>query len=63
MTELPLVGCQDVGTLEAYLHLENSKYRCRPYNHIEVLEDSVVKPALRRRHRALSPAKWTGTSR
>lgn len=46
MAELPLVGCQDVGTLEAYLHLENSKYRCRPYNRIEVLDESVVKTGL-----------------
>ena len=46
MAELPLNGCQDVGTLEAYLHLENSKYRCRPYNSINVLEESVVKTGL-----------------
>ena len=46
MAEMPLTGCRDVGTLEAYLRLENSKYRCRPYNRIEVLEDSVVKTGL-----------------
>lgn len=46
MTELPLINCKDVGTLQAYQALDNNKYRCRPYNHIEVLEDSVIKTGL-----------------
>lgn len=46
MTELPLDGCKDVGTLQAYQQLDNSKYRCRPYNKIEVKDDIVVKSGL-----------------
>jgi GTP:adenosylcobinamide-phosphate guanylyltransferase len=46
MKALPLIGCKDVGTLQAYQALDNNKYRCRPYNHIEVKEDCVVKTGL-----------------
>lgn len=46
MKPLPLTNCKDVGTLQAYQALDNNKYRCRPYNHIEVLEDSVIKTGL-----------------
>lgn len=46
MAELPLTNCKDVGTLQAYQQLDNSKYRCRPYNHIDVKDDFVVKTGL-----------------
>ena len=46
MEELQLTGCKDVGTLQAFQQIENSKYRCRPYNHIEVRDDVVIKTGL-----------------
>lgn len=46
MKALPLTGCKDVGTLQAYQALDNNKYRCRPYNHIDVQDDTVVKKGL-----------------
>lgn len=46
MTELTLTDCKDVGTLQAFQELENSKYRCRPYNRIEVKGDVIVKTGL-----------------
>lgn len=46
MTALPIDGCKDVGTLQAYQALDNTKFRCRPYNHIDVREKEVVKTGL-----------------
>ena len=46
ITALPIDGCKDVGTLQAYQLLDNTKFRCRPYNHIEVKEDKVIKTGL-----------------
>lgn len=46
MAELKLDGCKDVGTLQAFRQLDNSKYRCRPYNRIEVEDDVVIKTGL-----------------
>ncbi len=46
LTALPIKDCRDVGTLQAYQSLDNTKFRCRPYNHIEVKKDEVVKTGL-----------------
>lgn len=46
MAELPLSGCKDVGTLQAFRQLDNSKYRCRPYNSIKVQGEVVIKTGL-----------------
>lgn len=46
MKALQLTNCKDVGTLQAYQALDNSKYRCRPYNHIEVYDEYVIKTGL-----------------
>ncbi len=46
ITALPLIGCKDVGTLSAYQILDNIKFRCRPYNHIDVNNDNVIKTGL-----------------
>lgn len=46
ITALPLVGCKDVGTLSAYQTLDNTKFRCRPYNHIDVKDETVIKTGL-----------------
>lgn len=43
---LPLTGCKDVGTLQAFQNLDNSKYRCRPYNQIRIDGEKVVKTGL-----------------
>lgn len=46
MKALPIEGCIDIGTIEAYQKVETSQYRCRPYNHIEVKDDAVIKIGL-----------------
>lgn len=46
ISTIDLTGCKDVGTLQAFQLLDNSKYRCRPYNKISIFEDSVVKEGL-----------------
>lgn len=43
---LPLTNCKDVGTLQAFQNLDNSKYRCRPYNQITIDGERVVKTGL-----------------
>ena len=46
LSALPIPDCRDVGTLQAFQSLDNTKFRCRPYNHIEVKENEVVKTGL-----------------
>jgi aminoglycoside phosphotransferase len=46
MSELPLEGCMEVGTLEALRALTPAEGRCRPYNRMEFGEDFVVKTAV-----------------
>lgn len=53
MKEIPLIGCKDVGTLQAFQEIDNSKYRCRPYNRIEVKNDVVCKYGLTEEARLL----------
>lgn len=43
---LPIDGCIDIGTIEAYQNVETSQFRCRPYNHIEVKAHEVIKTGL-----------------
>ncbi len=46
LSALSITDCRDVGTLQAYQSLDNTKFRCRPYNHIEVRDNEVVKTGL-----------------
>ena len=46
LSPLPLTGCRDVGTLDAYHRVETTENRCRPYNKIELQEECIIKTAL-----------------
>lgn len=46
MKALKIDKCTDVGTFESYQKLDTNKDRCRPYNHIEIDGDHVIKSGL-----------------
>lgn len=50
--ELPLYGTHEYGLIEEYAKLP--KYRCRPFNHLEITEDTITKTGIDEQGRALA---------
>lgn len=43
---LKMPNCKEVGTIKALKALDDAQNRCRPYNHIEFIDDKVIKTTL-----------------
>ena len=53
LKEMPMIGCPEVGTLEALAKFKDTENRCRPYNKMEFVENKVIKTGLTEEGRKL----------
>lgn len=62
LTAMGMQGSMEVGTFDALRKADSGENRCRPYNHMEFLEDRVVKTGLTEEGKNLiiREAKWYG---
>lgn len=62
MERMDMYGSHEVGTLEAIKKLDSGENRCRPYNHMEFTQDTVVKTGLTKEGKDLidREVRWYG---
>ncbi len=53
LKEMPMIGCPEVGTLEALAKFKDTENRCRPYNKMEFIDNKVIKTGLTEEGRKL----------